>query len=166
MVLFRRLFYSVNEGDAMLYQTMENEVFDLNSLPKSHETLYQGIKKLFLSGVNSSELWNFFCPEGRRLKISKTDPIFRILQDLSARIYIRSQFARLSHWYEDLDRFIKRKFKTRREFCRLTGVDEGHLSRVLAGKSRFSIDTLERILTKADVRIVFMDVDTSKTGEK
>src|SRR5207245_11055968 len=43
---------------------------------------------------------------------------------------------------------------SRYRFCKAAGMDPGHLSRILAGRSELSLQTLQRILEQLDAALV------------
>jgi hypothetical protein len=56
--------------------------------------------------------------------------------------------------------FIEDRFGSRYRFCKETGLDPGHLSRVLASRSDLSLNTLQRVLEKLHLGIVIqLDVE-------
>jgi hypothetical protein len=77
---------------------------------------------------------------------SRRTAVFRIAQDLSGRLAIAAGMARPPDYRDELEEIIRTRFKTRREFCRATGVSEDMLSHVLARRKHMSIDTLVHAL--------------------
>jgi transcriptional regulator with XRE-family HTH domain len=52
----------------------------------------------------------------------------------------------LPDYRDDLADLIEERYGSRYRFCKETGVDPGHLSRVLASRSELSVQNLQRIL--------------------
>lgn len=86
---------------------------------------------------------------------SRRTAVFRIAQDLSGRLAIAAGMARAPDYRDELEELIRTRFKTRRDFCRATGVSEHMLSHVLARRKHMSIDTLVHALDRIgyDLRI-------------
>jgi hypothetical protein len=77
---------------------------------------------------------------------SRRTAVFRIAQDLSGRLAIAAGMARPPDYRDELEEIIRTRFKTRREFCRATGLSEDMLSHVLARRKHMSIDRLVEAL--------------------
>lgn len=75
-------------------------------------------------------------------------PVFRIAQDLSARCAVAQGHARSGDYRDDLHILINTRFKSRRDFCRATGLSEDMLSHVLAGRKDLSMEKLAKVLAK------------------
>ncbi|MEX0704496.1 MAG: hypothetical protein WD069_20510 [Planctomycetales bacterium] len=81
-------------------------------------------------------------------KESARSALFRIAQDLDDRLAIAQGLARAPDYRDELAELIRERFKTRREFCRATGISEDMLSHVLAGRKHLAIDTLQQALAR------------------
>ncbi len=68
---------------------------------------------------------------------------YRICQDLEARLGIAQGKVAARDYLADL---IEDRSGSRYRFCKETGVDPGHLSRVFASRSELSLQSLQRIL--------------------
>ena len=86
--------------------------------------------------------------DGRRVPRSQSrrTAVFRIAQDLSGRLAIAAGMARPPDYRDELEEIIRTRFKTRREFCRATGLSEDMLSHVLARRKHMSINKLVHAL--------------------
>ncbi len=69
-------------------------------------------------------------PQLTRKDITET-PIFKICEDLDARLAINQGYTRPSDYRDELQMIIEQKFPSRYAFCQTIGLDEGYLSRVL-----------------------------------
>jgi len=76
----------------------------------------------------------------------ESEAVYRICQDLEGRLSIVQEKAAKPDYKGCLIELIEQHYKSRYAFCQATGVNEGQLSRVFAGKSQFSIDLLLQIL--------------------
>lgn len=90
----------------------------------------------------------FYDDRGVPRQESRNTAVFKIAQDLGSRIAIEQGLVRVPDYRDELRFLIREKFKTRREFCRATGISEDMLSHVLARRKHLAIDTLEEALKK------------------
>ena len=74
--------------------------------------------------------------------------VYRIAKDLSSRLAIAAGVVREPDYRDELADLIRRRFKTRREFCEASGLSEDMLSHVLARRKHLSIDALQQALSK------------------
>ena len=112
------------------------------------------------------EVAGLYEPRGlsRREIIQK--PLFRIGQDLSSRIAVTKGYALYGDYRDDLEEIAKTRFKTRRAFCKATGLSEDMLSHVLAGRKDLSIRTLSHALAKIGYEIRAVPAETSPIAPK
>ena len=104
-------------------------------------------------------VWKLYESRGlTRLQASKT-AVYRIAQDLCSRLGIESGLVRAPDYRDELADLIRRRFKTRREFCEATGISEDMLSHVLAGRKHLAIDTLQNALAKIGCTLRIMPVE-------
>jgi len=82
-------------------------------------------------------------------------PIFRICQDLSSRLGIKQGYIRKDDYRDKLLEIIDSNFRSRYEFCKKVGIDEGFLSKVLRNQRSLSLDNLLRILGAVGYEIEF-----------
>ncbi len=82
----------------------------------------------------------------RRQMIQST--LWRVIQDIGARLHIESGLARAPDYHDELEQIVHERFATRRQFCEATGLSEDMLSHVLARREHLAIDTLMDALSK------------------
>ena len=90
----------------------------------------------------------FYDARGLARSEHKRTPIYRIAQDLSGRLAVAAGMARLPDYRDELEGLIRNRFKTRREFCKATGLAEDMLSHVLARRKHLSMETLVQALAR------------------
>jgi len=95
----------------------------------------------------------FYDGRGVPRKESSGTTVFRVAQDLSSRLAVASATARLPDYRDELEELIRARFRTRRAFCKATGVSEDMLSHVLAGRKDLSMHTLSRALERIGYRL-------------
>lgn len=94
------------------------------------------------------EVAKFYDGRGVSRAESMQSPVYQVAKDLSSRLAISAGMAREPDYRDELADLIRRRFKTRKEFCEATGLSEDMLSHVLARRKHFSIDTLQAALSK------------------
>jgi len=110
---------------------------------------------------------NFYLGRGLSRKEVTQTALWKIAQDLGSRIGIEQGLVRVPDYRGELSALIREKFKTRREFCKATGISEDMLSHVLARRKHLAIDTLEEALGKigCTLRIVPLPTEFIKASK-
>ncbi len=90
----------------------------------------------------------FYDARGLPRKVSLKTAVYRIAQDLCARLAVEAGMARLPDYRDELEELVRTEFRTRRAFCKATGISEDMLSHVLAGRKDMSIRTLSEALKR------------------
>ena len=79
---------------------------------------------------------------------------YRICQDLEARLGIAQGKVALPDYRDYLADLIEERYGSRYRFCKESGIDAGHLSRVLARRADLSLQSLEKIMGALDAALV------------
>jgi hypothetical protein len=87
--------------------------------------------------------WN---AEFDKAGLNTKSPLYRICQDIEARLGIDQGKVSPPDYRDCLADLIAARFGSRQEFCQATGVDPGQLSRVFAGRADLSLKALEKVL--------------------
>jgi hypothetical protein len=134
------------------YQTLKHEIYDLDALPPDQQSIYAAVSEVY----QQEPAWDTFTafwlaqvdrlhPPLTRKAITET-PIFKICEDMDARLAIRQGYTRPSDYRDELQMLIEQKFPSRYAFCQTVGLDEGYLSRVLNKRQHISMKKLAHIL--------------------
>lgn len=143
------------------YKTLKDEAYNIQSLSREEKAVYEKVYSLFeknpdwpeFSTYWKDKLMEEFKNKGTEEIVSL--PIFRICQDLSSRLGIKQGYIREVDYRDKLLEIIDRNFRSRYEFCRKVGIDEGFLSKILRNQRSLSLDNLTRILEKIGYEIEF-----------
>ena len=138
------------------YQNLKGESIPCDSLPADERKL---IAELQAKAKRSREwaafrnLWilrvsEFYGVQGLTRSQIRQTAGYRIGQDLASRMMIAQGLARHPDYRDELESIIHQQFKTRREFCKATGLSEDMLSHVLAKRKHLAVDTLEESLRR------------------
>ena len=90
----------------------------------------------------------------RRRRLPAESVAYRVCQDLEARLGIAQGKVAAPDYRDYLADLIDERYASRYRFCKATGMDPGHLSRILAGRSELSLQALQRILEQLDATLV------------
>lgn len=91
---------------------------------------------------------------------------YRVAKDLSGRLAIAAGLARGADYRDELADLIRRRFKTRREFCEATGLSEDMLSHVLARRKHLSIEALQQALARIGCGLRITPLDASSADDR
>ena len=153
----------------MHYTTLTGRRFDLAALNSAERRFLRDILALFLqkpsweefavawSEMAQARLW----PNGQ---VPVGNPVYRMCQDLAARRGIAEGKVARPDYRDQLADRIEERFGSRYRFCKETGIDPAHLSRVLAGRKHFAAETLLRVLEILELQLSVAEGDGSSDG--
>jgi len=128
------------------YQTITGRTLDLGRLGEKERKFLGTVQRKYARGPEWSEFAAWWGGEFRRLGLSEDSSAYRICQDLEARLGIAHGKVAAPDYRDYLADLIEERHGSRYRFCKETGVDPGHLSRVFASRSELSLQSLQRIL--------------------
>ena len=136
------------------YLDLRNRAIPLGELDYAERSLYAFLVRT----AAAHPPWNEFRNEWRRRvhdfygnrglarrAIMKTVP-YRVGRDLSSRLALAEGNAAPLDYRDELKDLIETHFRTRRAFCKATGLSEDMLSHVLNRRKHLSIDALSAAL--------------------
>jgi transcriptional regulator with XRE-family HTH domain len=130
----------------VVYQTITGRRISLAKLSRSEKDFLSRVKQKYharLEWTRFAAWWNVeFTGSG----LSTRSAVYRICQDLEARLGIAQGSVSPPDYRDFLADLIDGQFGSRQEFCRATGVDPGQLSRVFAGRADLSLRALQKVL--------------------
>jgi hypothetical protein len=137
-----------------VYRDLRGRIISLADLDHAERTLFTFLVRT----ASKNPSWNEFRNEWRRRvhdfyanrglsrpEIMKT-VAYRVGRDLSSRLAIAEGSAAPPDYRDDLEELIETKFRTRRAFCKATGLSEDMLSHVLSRRKHLSIEALTAAL--------------------
>jgi hypothetical protein len=86
--------------------------------------------------------------------LSTSSVVYRICQDLEARLGIKQGKVSPPDYRDYLIDLIDTHFESRQEFCRAAEIDPGQLSRVLSGRGDLSMKLLLKVLEMFHAKLV------------
>ena len=128
------------------YQTITGRTLQVRGLGEKERKFLATVQRKYTDGPEWSEFAAWWVEEFRRFGLPKDSLAYRICQDLEARLGIAQGKVAGPDYRDYLAELIEERYGSRYRFCKETGVDPGHLSRVFASRSELSLQTLQRIL--------------------
>ena len=152
------------------YQTLKNEMYDLDSLPPDQQSIYEAVWDFYQREPAWDNFTAFWLAQVDRLqpKLTRKDitetPIFKICADMDSRLALHQGYTRPSDYRDELQMIIDQKFPSRYVFCQTIGLDEGYLSRVLNKRQHISMKKLAQILDALGYEVTIRE-KTDHPGE-
>ncbi len=137
-----------------IYHTITGRKFDLNNLDKKEKRFLSLVLQKYHSKPEWSEFASWWLRQFDGSKLDDTSPLYRICQDLEARLGIAQEKVSLPDLLDYLADLIEEKYGSRYKFCKEVSLDQGYLSRVLSGRTGLSLGALRKLLEKLDCAIV------------
>jgi len=128
------------------YQTITGRTFELGGLGEKERKFLGAVRRKFARGPKWSEFAAWWVAAFWRSALPADSLTYRICQDLEARLGIAQGKVASPDYRDYLADLIEERYGSRYRFCKETGVDPGHLSRVMASRSELSLQSLQRIL--------------------
>ena len=142
-----------------LYPLITGRHVDLSALNIQERKLLSEVRAQYQREPKWNKFASFWITKFREARLDESSLVYRVCQDLEARLGIAQGKVGLPNYRDYLADLIEEKFGSRYKFCKETGVDQGHLSRVLAGRAELSVGLLEKILHKADATLIIKSRD-------
>ena len=136
------------------YSTITGRVLHLDGLTGEESDFLTAVQRRYTTDPEWSEFAAWWAEEFRRTSLPRESPTYRICQDLEARLGIAQGKVAPPDYRDYLADLIEERYGSRYRFCKETGVDPGHLSRVFASRSELSLQNLERILEALHASLV------------
>jgi hypothetical protein len=157
------------------YIDLNSEAISLTELVPEEVALIERLQERATTHPNWNTFENYwtetvlrFYGSRPRDELSKTAG-YRVGKDLAARLAIAAGRARIPDYRDELAEIIRLHFRTRREFCELTGLSETMLSQVLGGKKHLSMEALIQSLEKLGYRLRIVarqEIETPRSSKE
>ena len=143
------------------YRALSGRTHDLSSLTDAELEFIEEVFALFRQRPTWDAFGRQWLEIGRRRLWTKAVPVgstaYRICQDLATRLGVAEGKVASPDYRDLLADLIEDRFGSRYAFCKQTGIDQGHLSRVLAGTSHLAPTTWFQALEALGVRVDLVD---------
>jgi transcriptional regulator with XRE-family HTH domain len=126
----------------------------LGGLGRAESEFLAAVRRRYGRRPEWSEFAAWWTEEHRGLGLAEGSLVYRVCQDLEARLGIAQGKVAAPDYRDYLADLIEERYGSRYRFCKEAGVDPGHLSRVFASRSELSVQNLQRILEALHAALV------------
>jgi hypothetical protein len=144
------------------YQTITGRRLPLSKLSKPEKGLLASVQQKYSARLEWTRFAAWWNAEFTKSGLSTKSPVYRICQDLEARLGIQQGSVSPPDYRDFLADLIDGKFGSRQEFCQATGVDPGQLSRVFAGRGDLSLRALHNVLEVLQARLIIQTEEQAR----
>lgn len=136
------------------YRTITGRQLDLSELGRAEREFLRAVQEEYAGAAEWSVFAEWWTRKLTEAGLSDSSPVYRICQDLEARLGIVQGKVAPPDYRDYLADLIEDRYGSRYRFCKETGVDPGHLSRVLSSQSELSLRNLQRVLDALHAALV------------
>ena len=136
------------------FVTITGRQLDLGSLDDRESKFLAAIQARYASRPEWSKFSVWWTKALRQAGLTRDSLVYRVCQDLEARLGIAQGKVAHPDYRDYLADFIEDRFGSRYRFCKETGFDPGQLSRVLAGRAELSLGRLQEMLAPLHASLV------------
>ncbi len=140
--------------EAMAYETITGRRLPLDGLNASERRFLVRVCDEYESGPEWTAFESFWVREILESDLPEESVARRICHDLEARLGIAQGKVAPPDYRDYLADLIEERYGSRYRFCKETGIDPGHLSRVLSSRAELSIQSLQKIMESLHVALV------------
>jgi hypothetical protein len=152
-----------HEQNAPAYKTITGRRIAMSNLTEPEYAFLAKVAKKYSAKQNWTRFAAWWNAEFNGAGLSTSSVVYRICQDLEARLGINQGKVSPPDYRDYLAELIDTQFSSRLEFCKATELDPGQLSRVLAGRADLSVKVLEKVLELLHARVVIQTEEDSHT---
>jgi transcriptional regulator with XRE-family HTH domain len=147
---------------AKVYQTITGLCIPLSKLSRLERDFLSAVRQKYHARLEWTRFAAWWNAEFTKSGLSTKSPVYRICQDLEARLGIHQGCVSPPDYRDFLADLIDDQFGSRLEFCRATGVDPGQLSRVFAGRADLSLQALQKVLAVLQAQLVIQTKEQAR----
>ncbi|MBI4617688.1 MAG: hypothetical protein HY720_29015 [Planctomycetes bacterium] len=129
-----------------VFVTMTGRAVDLGAVNKEEREALAAVVERYRAQPEWTRFASWWMKELAKRGIEDRSALYRICDDLEARLGIAQGKASPPDYRHYLLALIEERYGSRYKFCMETGVDQGQLSRIMAGKGDFSMESLSKVL--------------------
>jgi hypothetical protein len=142
------------------YQTITGRKLPANKLKTDERKFLLEVHAKYRNSPEWTEFAGWWTSLFGKSGLTRDSVVYRICQDLEARLGIAQGKVALPDYRDYLADLIEEQFGSRYKFCQETGIDPGHLSRVFASRSDLSLQSLAGVLRALHAELVIQPADT------
>jgi hypothetical protein len=137
-----------------IYQTITGLRIPMSKLTETEFNFLKLVAKKYSPKQDWTRFAAWWNAEFKATGLNSSSALYRICQDLEARLGINQGKVSPPDYRDYLAELIDSQFGSRQEFCRVAELDPGQLSRVLAGRGDLSMKILQKILEVLHAQLV------------
>lgn len=141
------------------YRTLTGRDLDFGDLTPVERGFRAAVRQEFECAPEWSAFAGWWAAKLRQTGLTKSSIPYRICQDLEARLGIAPGKVAAPDYRDYLADLIEVRYGSRYRFCKETGVDPGHLSRVFAGRSELSVQSLQRVADALGAALIIVPIE-------
>ena len=141
------------------YRTITGRQLSLIGLTKGERLFLTAVRKRYAKSPGWSAFGAWWLGELTDAGVATGSVCYRICQDLESRLGIAEGKVASPDYRDYLADLIDERYGSRYRFCKESGIDPGHLSRVFAGRSELSLQNLQKILKALGATMVVQSSD-------
>lgn len=141
------------------YRTITGRNLSLSRLTKDEKRFLAAVRKRYSRSVGWSKFGAWWPATLLAAGLVPSSTCYRICQDLEARLGIVEGKVAPPDYRDYLADLIEERYGSRYRFCKETGIDPGHLSRIFASRSELSLQNLQKILKALGATMVVQSSD-------
>lgn len=131
----------------LTYETITGRRLDLSDIKAAEHRFLADVRAMYETRPEWTAFASWWMAELERSGLAPESVACRVCDDLEARLGIAQGKVAPPDYRDYLADLIEERYGSRYQFCKDTGIDPGHLSRVLANRADLSLSLLKRIMT-------------------
>ncbi|MCI0462693.1 MAG: hypothetical protein L0Z62_37565 [Gemmataceae bacterium] len=152
----------IQADNTPIYQTITGGRISLSNLTDAEHNFLTKIAKKYSSRQDWTRFAAWWNAEFNAAGLTTSSVVYRICQDLEARLGIDQGKVSPPDYRDFLVELIDTQFGSRQAFCRATEVDPGQLSRVLASRGDLSMKVLQKVFEVLHGHLVIQTEEESR----
>jgi transcriptional regulator with XRE-family HTH domain len=147
---------------ARAYRTITGRRIPVARLTKTERAFLALVGRKYEARLDWTRFAAWWNAEFNATGLAATSVVYRICQDLEARLGIAQGKVSPPDYRDFLADLIDTRFGSRQAFCQATGVDPGQLSRVFAGRADLSLKALQKVLELFGAHLIIQTAEEAR----
>jgi transcriptional regulator with XRE-family HTH domain len=153
----------MQENNIPVYQTITGRNIPMSKLAEAEYVFLELVARKYRPKQDWTRFAAWWNAEFKATGLNTSSVVYRICQDLEARLGINQGKVSPPDYRDFLVDLIDVHFGSRQEFCEATELDPGQLSRVLAGRGDLSMKVLQKVLEVLHAQLVIQTEEEVRT---